>query len=53
VASALGVPVVALFRVDNASRFAPLSEGSRVLLDPEAAHPGEAARLLLETAGEV
>ena len=52
-ASALGVPVVALFRVDNASRFAPLSEGSRVLFDPEADHPGEAARHLLETTREV
>jgi heptosyltransferase III len=51
VASALGVPVVALFRVDNASRFAPLSEGSGVVLDPEAAHPGEAVRLLQEAAG--
>jgi ADP-heptose:LPS heptosyltransferase len=50
-ASALGVPVVALFRVDNASRFAPLSEGSRVILDPDASRPDEVARLLLEAAG--
>jgi heptosyltransferase-3 len=40
-ASALGVPVVALFRTDNASRFAPLSERSRVLQDPDGAPPGE------------
>jgi heptosyltransferase-3 len=34
VASALGIPVTALFRTDNAARFAPLSDGSVVLQDP-------------------
>lgn len=34
VASALGVPVLALFRFPNMARFGPLSEGSRVLCDP-------------------
>lgn len=50
VASALGVPVVALFRIPNQARFGPLSPGSRVLLDPEGAEPGlvlEAVRQIL------
>lgn len=34
VASALGVPVLALFRYPNSDRFGPLSEGSKVLYDP-------------------
>jgi heptosyltransferase-3 len=50
VASALGVPTVALFRTDNAKRFAPLSPGSVVLQDPDGAPPGrvlEAVRALI------
>lgn len=39
VASALSIPVLALFRTGNVDRFAPLSEGSRILLDPEGAVP--------------
>ncbi|MCD4846668.1 MAG: glycosyltransferase family 9 protein [Candidatus Aegiribacteria sp.] len=41
VASALSVPVIALFRVDNQERFAPLSDGSEVLYAPEGADPAE------------
>ncbi len=41
VASALGIPVIALFRTDNAERFAPLSEGSVVLQNPDGADPEE------------
>lgn len=44
VASAAGVPVVALFRVADQARFAPLSEGSEVLFDPA----GPAPELALE-----
>lgn len=40
VASAAGVPVVALFRVPDQARFAPLSEGSEVLFDPAGPEPG-------------
>jgi heptosyltransferase III len=39
VASALGIPVLALFRIDNWARFGPLSTGSRVLYDPRGADP--------------
>ena len=46
-ASALGIPTVGLFRVDNAERFRPLSEGSEVILDPEAAEPEKAAEMIL------
>ena len=41
VASALSVPVIALFRVDNRERFAPLSDGSEVIYAPEGADPAE------------
>lgn len=50
VASALGVPVVALFRIPNAERFGPLSGGSRVLFDPSGADPSQVARAVLEVA---
>lgn len=46
VASALGVPVLALFRFPNQARFGPLSEGSRVLYDPG----GPPVEMVLETA---
>lgn len=42
-ASALGVPVVALFRIGNFERYRPLSDGSSVLYDPEGPDPVEAA----------
>lgn len=54
VASALGVPVLALFRFPNHSRFGPLSEGSRVLYDPGGPPAGmvlEAARGMLAGRG--
>lgn len=38
-ASAIGVPVVALFRIDNRSRFEPLSDGSISLFDPDGPNP--------------
>lgn len=50
-ASALGVPVTGLFRVDNAERFRPLSPGSEVLLDPDAAEPERAAEMILRSSG--
>ena len=42
-ASALSVPVVALFRIRNMDRFAPLSSGSRVLFAEQGAEPERAA----------
>ena len=48
IASALGIPVIALFRSDNAERFAPLSEGSEVLQDPDGADPEEVVAALRE-----
>ena len=41
VASALSVPVIALFIVDNRDRFAPLSDGSEVLYAPEGVDPAK------------
>ena len=49
VASALSVPVIALFRVDNQERFAPLSDGSAVLYAPEGADPEEIIGILEKT----
>ncbi len=46
VASALSVPVIALFRVDNRERFAPLSDGSEVLYAPEGADPAEVIKII-------
>ena len=44
-ASALGVPVVGLFRVAGTERrYSPLSGGSSVLLDPEGPDPEEVGR---------
>lgn len=51
VASALSVPVKALFRVDNTERFAPLSSGSEVFLDPEGPDPELVAERILESLG--
>jgi heptosyltransferase-3 len=48
VASALSIPVLALFRTDNVDRFAPLSAGSRSLLDPEGAVPEAVIAMLRE-----
>lgn len=46
VASALSVPVIALFRVDNQERFAPLSDGSEVIYAPEGADPAEVTKII-------
>ncbi len=51
VASALGIPVVGLFRVDNSDRFRPLSPGSAVIFDPEAKKQEMAVEMLLEAYG--
>jgi ADP-heptose:LPS heptosyltransferase len=54
VASALGTPVLALFRIDNWARFGPLSTGSRVLYDPAGVDPevaSEAMDVILEARG--
>jgi heptosyltransferase-3 len=48
IASALGIPVIALFRTDNAERFSPLSEGSAVLSDPDGADPHKVVAALGE-----
>jgi ADP-heptose:LPS heptosyltransferase len=48
VASALGVPVVALFRMVDSGRFGPLSRGSRVLFDPSGPDPALAVEAVLE-----
>ncbi len=51
VASALSVPVIALFRVDNALRFAPLSPGSQVLFHKDGPDPAAAADRVLKALG--
>lgn len=43
-ASALGIPVVAMFRVDNRTRFRPLSPGSEALLVQDGLDPSEVVR---------
>jgi len=50
-ASALGVPVAALFMMDDAARFGPLSPGSRVLYAPGGADPEDVVGTVLEIAG--
>ncbi|MBN2608806.1 MAG: glycosyltransferase family 9 protein [Candidatus Fermentibacteraceae bacterium] len=51
VASALSVPVIALFRVDNAHRFAPLSAGSQILVHRDGPDPAAVAERVLRTLG--
>jgi len=48
VASALSIPVLAIFRVDNQERFRPLSQGSRVMYSPDGPDPDEVADRALE-----
>lgn len=50
-ASALSVPVVALFRIDNRNRFAPLSPGSEALFSPEGPSPSVVAGRVLRALG--
>jgi len=50
IASALSVPVIALFRIDNQVRFAPLSEGSEILFTGDEMHPENAAMQVLRAA---
>lgn len=50
-ASALAVPVVALFRIDNRNRFAPLSPGSEALFSPEGPSPSLVAGRVLRALG--
>lgn len=52
-ASALSVPVVALFRISNMERFAPLSRGSTVLFAQEGAEPEWVAAEVDGIAGSV
>jgi heptosyltransferase III len=47
-ASAVSVPVIALFRVENFDRFAPLSPGSRVLFNRDGPDPEAVAGAVLE-----
>lgn len=51
IASALSVPVIALFRIDNRDRFAPLSEGSKTFYDREGPDPERVAAAVLEVLG--
>ncbi|RKZ05915.1 hypothetical protein DRQ25_15090 [Candidatus Fermentibacteria bacterium] len=51
IASALSVPVTALFRIDNMERFAPLSEGSLILYNEDGPDPDSAAEAVLEALG--
>ncbi len=48
VAAALSIPVVAIFRVDDAHRFGPMSPGSRVLFDPAGPEPAKVAEAVFE-----
>ncbi|NOQ23088.1 MAG: hypothetical protein GQ565_10640 [Candidatus Aegiribacteria sp.] len=49
IASSVSVPVIALFRIDNMERFAPLSEGSKILYAEEGPEPERVAAAVLET----
>ncbi len=51
IASALSVPVIAFFRIDNRERFAPLSEGSKTLYAEEGPEPDTVAAAVLESLG--
>ena len=51
IASAVSVPVIALFRIDNRDRFAPLSEGSQTLYADEGPEPERVAAAVLEALG--
>lgn len=51
IASALLVPVIALFRIDNMERFAPLSEGSKTLYAEEGPEPESVAAAVLKALG--
>jgi ADP-heptose:LPS heptosyltransferase len=48
IASAVSVPVIALFRIDNMKRFAPLSEGSKTFFAKEGPRPEIIAAAVLE-----
>lgn len=48
IASAVSVPVIALFRIDNIDRFAPLSEGSKTFFEEGGPRPEEVAAAVLE-----
>ena len=48
IASALSIPVIAIFRVDNRDRFAPLSEGSVALYAKEGPEPESVAAAVLQ-----
>ena len=51
IASALSVPVTAIFRIDNMERFAPLSEGSKTLYAEEGPEPERVAAAVLQSLG--
>jgi len=51
IASALSVPVIAIFRIDNGDRFAPLSEGSQVICSESGPDPDRVAAAVLRTTG--
>lgn len=48
VASAVSVPVISLFRVDNIERFAPLSKGSKAFYAKDGPEPERVAAAVLE-----
>jgi len=53
IASALSVPVIALFRIDNRGRFAPLSEGSKTLFAEGGPEPERVAAAVQEVLPDI
>ena len=51
IVSALSVPVIAPFRIDNMERFALLSEGSRILYSQEEPDPERVEEAVMEALG--
>lgn len=52
-ASALGVPVLAIFNVDNFVKYGPLGEGNRVLFGPDEKIPSHVAKIAREMLSEL
>ncbi len=51
IASAVSVPVISLFRIDNMDRFKPLSDGSKTFYAGDGPEPDLVAAAVLETMG--
>ncbi len=52
-ASALGIPVLAIFNVDNYVKYGPLGEGNRVLYEPEENIPSHVVKIAREMLHEL